>query len=176
VIDLVPSATAKPEGNLPREIRRVNIALLLVFAALLAGPAIATWWLSQQYPSVSTVDIDQLTIVENAELCPGDPLIYRYDFHALGAGVLVRDRTIWQVTPPKTVIFSDARRFILTDAINQSLTEAWHIPVSYLNPATDEVDHLAPGAYQLLYSISSPSKSSIVDIESTNFTIRADCP
>lgn len=159
-----------------RQIKRVNIVLLFVLFALIAGPATVTWWISKQIPTVSTVDIANLKITDKSTLCPGEPLYYSYDLHALGSGVLVRDRTIWQMTPPKTVIYSDARRFILTDAIDQSLIEAWHIPPTYLNPATDGNDRLVPGEYALRLAISSPSQSAIVDIESVDFTIRADCP
>lgn len=168
--------SSQKDAVLRRQIRRVNYVLLLILAALIIGPIGATWWLSHQYPSVSTVDIANLRVAGDAVLCPGDPLVYQYEFHALGSGALVRDRTIWQMTPPRTVVFSDAQRFILTDAIDQSLTEAWHIPVVYINPATDLPEPLPPGEYGLRLAISSPSKSTIVDIEAVDFEVRAGCP
>lgn len=165
------------ERDLARRLNFTQRILLAMMATVIVVPFIVTYWLSRQYPSVSTIALDDLAVPAATSLCPGDVLRYSFRLHAAGAGVLVRDRTIFQLAPPpRTLIFSDARRFILTEAIDQQLSEAWHIPLRYVNPATDELDTLLPGEYSLRLAVSSPSRSTIVDIAETRFSIRANCP
>lgn len=159
--------------------KRLNIlqwVILVLLAVVIVVPFIITSWISSQLPVVSTVEIENVKIVGMQELCPGDPLVYSYSFHARGTGVLVRDRVLWRVTPPpKTMVFSVSRRFILAEPIDQELTEAWHIPTVYINPETDQEEPIPPGDYRLLFAISSPSRSTVIAIASVDFTIK-DCP
>src|SRR5690606_21481281 len=98
-----------------------------------------------------------------------------YEFHATGAGILVRDWTLWKTTPPpRTLIYSTARRFILDGPIDQSLIETWHIPRTYFDYESDSQTPLPPGEYKRYLSISSPSRSTVVAIGSVSFTIK-DC-
>lgn len=168
-------AVATKEADLRRQIRRINIVLLAVLAMLIIGPAILSWWVARQLPVVNAVEIENVQMLSSAELCPGEPLVYQYAFHAKGAGVLVRDRVLWRTNPPKTLVYSVSRRFILSDPIDQELTEAWHIPRWYVNPETDRREMLPPGNYRMIFAISSPSRSTVVDIDAVEFTIREDC-
>lgn len=165
----------RKDADLRRQVRRVNVFLLLILAALVIGPLGVTWWINRQYPSISTVSLDALHAVGETDLCPGDPLVIEYAFHAAGAGVLVRDATVWQITPPKTVIFSTSRRFILEGPVDQTLVETWHVPPSYVNPSTDKPEPLPPGDYRRIMAISSPNNSIIIAIAGVDFTIREDC-
>jgi hypothetical protein len=152
--------------------QKILVALLLI---VIIVPFLASWWIARQYPAISTVTFDNLQVVGESALCPGQPLIISYDFHAGGSGVLVRDATVWRLVPPRTIIFSTSRRFILDGPIEQHLNEAWHIPVHYLNPETDKVELIPPGDYKRIVAISSPSASRIVAIGSVNFSIKEGC-
>lgn len=169
-----------PSGNqeLIKWIKRVNIGIILLGLILVAVPTIGSWWVTRQLPIVNTVDIDNVRVVGASELCPGQPLVYAYSFHAAGSGVLVRDRVIWRVTPPRTLVYSTSRRFILSEPIDQELTEAWHIPTTYINPETDSEEVLPAADYRMIFAISSPTRSTVVDIESLQFVVREDedCP
>jgi hypothetical protein len=168
-------ANAQKSDELKRQIKRINVVLLVLCALLLLGPAFASWWIARQYPAISTISFDNLQTVGPTALCPGDALIVEYDFHAGGSGVLVRDATVWSLIPPRTIIFSTSRRFILEGPVEQHLTEAWHVPDSYIDPSTDQERPLPPGEYKRIVAISSPSASRIVAIGSVEFSIREDC-
>lgn len=157
---------------------RLNILQYVIIALLFAvivTPFVVAWWISSQLPVVSTVTIDEARLAGPGALCPGDPLIYAYSFRAGGSGVLVRDRVIWRITPPRTLVYSASRRFILSEPIEQELTEAWHIPITYTNPETDRPEALPPADYRMIFAISSPSRSTVVDIADIPFRIREDC-
>lgn len=173
---MTSAAPVVAETEATRQIKRLNVLLLVVFAAILAIPAIGSWWISRQIPTVNTVEIDNVRIESAAALCPGEPLVVSYDFHAKGAGILVRDWTLWRTDPPpRTLIYSTARRFILDGPIDQHLIETWHIPHTYLNYETEKREPIPPGGYRRYLAISSPSRSSVVAIIAVNFEIKGDC-
>jgi hypothetical protein len=171
----IPTIDKRLEQKLERRLNFTQWILILLLIIVIAVPVVASWWIARQTPFISTVSVDNVQLVGESALCPGEPLLVSYDFHAKGAGVLVRDRTLWQTTPPKTIIFSASRRFILTGPIDQHLTEAWHVPPTYRNPETDIYEPIPPGDYALLMAISSPSRSTVVAISSVSFSIRSDC-
>lgn len=159
--------------------KRLNVLQYVVIALLvvvIVVPFVWTWWLTSQLPIVSTVSIDNVQLLGSRALCPGDPLTYQYAFHAQGSGVLIRDRVLWRLDPPpKTMVFSVSRRFILSEPIDQELIESWHVPASYLNPETDVQEPLPPGNYRLIFAISSPSRSTVVTIAFVDFIVLSDC-
>lgn len=166
----------RKDAALRQQVRRVNVFLLLILAALIAGPLLVTWWINRQIPMVNTVSIDHVRPVGETSLCYGEPLVYAYAFHAKGSGVLVRDRSLWRLSPPpKTMIYSTSRRFILTEAIDQQLTETWYVPQMFRNPETDLQEQLPPGRYRLIFAVSSPSRSTVVSIANVDFELRGDC-
>lgn len=162
------------DTDLRKQIRRVNVILGIVLLVLIIGPATVTWAIARQYPSISTISIDSLRIVGETVLCHGEPLTWQYNFHAAGSGVLVRDKTLWSVEPPKTKIFSSREYFILESAIDQDLTETWHVPNNYINPETALPEPLPPGKYKRVLAISSPSRSTVIAIASVEFEVK-DC-
>lgn len=162
-------------GDLKKLLLRINYGLIVAGVILLAVPAIGTWWVSRQIPVVNTVEVENLRIIGETELCPGDQLILEYDFHAKGAGVLVRDFSLWLVTPPKTMIYSASRRFILDGPTDQHLRETWTIPETYFNYETELQEPIQPGAYRRYLAISSPSRSSVIAIASIEFLVPEDC-
>lgn len=161
----------KPRSGVERNIiltQRI-LAALLVFVVVV--PFLASWWIREQYPSIDEIDIKNLTMVGKTNLCVGDPIVWEYDFSAAGEGTLVRDRTLWSVTPPRTMIYSEREFFILPGAISQHLQETWYVPETYRNPATAKHEPIPPGTYKRLLSISSPTRSTMIAIDSVDFTI-----
>ena len=172
----IPTIDRRMEQKLERRLNVTQWILVALLFTVIAVPVVVSWWIAKQTPFISTVSVDNVQAVSGTALCPGDVLLVSYDFHAKGAGVLVRDRTLWQLEPPpKTIIFSASRRFILTGPIDQHLTEAWHVPPTYRNPETDLFEPIPPGDYALLMAISSPSRSTVVAISSVSFSVRSDC-
>jgi hypothetical protein len=158
--------------------KRLNILQYVIVALLIAVvvvPIALGWWVSRQLPVVNAVEIENMQIAGEPSFCPGEPLVITYDFHAKGAGVLVRDFTLWNIEPPRTLIYSTSRRFILDGPIDQHLRETWHVPVHYLNYETEDTEPIPPGRYRRYMAISSPSRSSVIDIEHVDFEIK-DCP
>lgn len=159
--------------------KRLNIlqyVIVVLLTVVIVVPFVWTWWLTRQLPVVNTVSIDNVRLLSPSELCPGDAAIYAYSFHAKGAGVLIRDRVLWRLDPPpKTMVFSASRRFIITEPIDQELTEAWRVPVTYVNPETDASELLPPGNYRLIFAISSPSRSTVVSIAAVEFVVKEGC-
>lgn len=161
--------------HLERRFTFVQTVLIVLLVVVIAVPFIASWWLSRTLPVVSTVKIENLHVLGKQALCPGDPLVTAYDFRAEGAGVLIRDATVWNVEPPKTMIFSTSRRFILDGPIEQRLTETYYIPRTYINYETGREEILPPGAYRRYFAISSPSRSTVIAIGGVEFSIKSDC-
>lgn len=176
VVAMTKVEASQQQTDATKEIKRLNLILLLVFVVILAVPAIGAWWVSRQLPVVNTVDIENVNIVGESILCPGQPLITSYDFHAQGAGVLIRDWTLYNIDPPRTLIYSMSRRFILDGPVDQHLRETWHVPPTYLNYETENFEPLPPGKYRRFMAISSPSRSSVIDIVHVDFTISEECP
>lgn len=167
---------ARKEAALRRQIRWVNIVLLFVLAALVIGPLAVGYWVTKQYPYVSTIGMKNMTVLGESALCPGDLLTVAFDFHTEGSGVLVRDDTTRLLEPPKTIIFSDWHRFILEGPMDERIVDGWHVPATYLNPETDRIEPIPVGDYRRTLSISSPSRSTIVAIGGVDFSIKEDCP
>lgn len=168
-------AIAQGDIVLRRQIKAINVVVLLVLAMVLIGPFVFQQWFSRQYPTIDEIAIEGMQIAGNAQLCPGDTLTVTYLLNAKGTGVLVRDATVWNVTPPKTVIFSNSRRFITDGATREQVAETWHVPDGYLNTETDLLEPLLPGAYRRYVAIAALRPSGVVTINYVDFTIREDC-
>lgn len=170
-------AAAQKDAELRKQIRRVNILLIAIFLIVLAIPLFVTWWVGRAYPSISTIEIENVQVIGPTDLCPGEVLTFAYDFHASGSGVLIRDATARYVEPPKTVIFSNSRRFIQDGPIDEHVIEAWHVPATYLDPETDEAAPVPVGRYYRHFAVSSPSRSTVIAIATVPFTVKpqAEC-
>lgn len=170
-----PATQAKKDAELRRQIKFNNRIILLVFIAVVVGPVLFSLWFARQYPSIDAIVIRDMHSIGETALCPGDPLVIAYDFQAEGAGVLVRDATAWTVTPPRTLIFSTSRRFILDGPVSEHVVETWHVPTSYRDPETDMDAPLPAGAYRRYVAVAAVRPAGVVAIAYADFTIRADC-
>ena len=149
--------------------------ILIAILAILVGTWVWGVIYAYRQPMIRQVAIENERIVGESELCPGDKLLIRFDFEADSAGKLVQDDTLWLVTPPRRLIASTTRAFLMDSAMTQELTEAWVIPQMYVDLATAEVVPLPAGTYKRLFAISSPARASVFDVGSVNFTIREGC-
>lgn len=169
-------AQTQDNREIIRWIKRANVGILILAVVLVGIPAFASWWISRQLPVVNTVSVENMKIIGVTELCPGQQLVTEYDFHAQGEGVLIRDFTLWLITPPKTMVYSMSRRFILDGPTDQHLRETWTIPDFYFNYETELNEPLPPGKYRRYMAISSPSRSTVIAIASVEFIVKEDCP
>lgn len=169
-------AMAQSDAALHRQVKIINLVVLAILIAVVIGPFLFQRWFAQQYPAIDTIAIRDVRVVGETALCPGDTLTMTYRFEASGTGVLVRDATVWNVTPPKTMIFSNNRRFILDGATREAITETWTVPQSYLNTETDQQEPLPPGEYRRYVGIAALRPTGVVAIGYATFAVRGDCP
>jgi len=128
-------------------------------------------------PRIRNMEIRDAHIVGADAVCPGDRLIIAYDFHAEGSGLLEVDSSLWAVDPPpRTIIYSASRRFVMAETIDQEIVEAWTVPSHYVDFATGDEVTLAPGTYRRDIAVSAPVRGSVLTTASVAFTIRKDCP
>lgn len=161
--------------DLKRLIKRFNIIIAIIVVIILAGGGIIGWIIDRQVPAVSSVQIDNIRLLSPPALCPGEPVIVAYDLSTIGIGPLIRDQTLWQVTPPRVIVYSEFRRLVVNNTPDRRLIEVWRVPESYLNYETGDFEKLMPGQYRYDLSISSPSRSTAVDVEGVEFTLKERC-
>lgn len=163
------------QKDLERSVKNNNRGIWIAFIIIVAFNTLWTVWRDSNLATVKAIDIEGVALVSSNELCPGEKLIFRYHIKSRGAGQLVRDTTVWDVNPPRTLIYSNSRRFILPGKIEQDLREAWKVPHRYFNHETAEWEPIPAGQYERLMSISSLNNPEATDTISVQFTIREDC-
>lgn len=163
---------AETSVDLDSALRRQNRAIVVLFILVLLVPPLFDYFSKREIPTVSSVSINSMQLLSPAEVCPGDTITFSYDLQFQGSGVLIRDLTLWNVDPPKTIIFSVARRFILpADITQQSLIESWRVPRTYYSYEVDEQLPLPPGNYHRQIAISSTTNEEVVDIDWVQFSV-----
>lgn len=161
--------------HLERRSAFIQWFLVVLFLVIIGGPILLGWWIGTQVNEVGGVSIENARVVGDSAVCPGDRLMIAFDFHAQGAGLLDVDSTLWATEqPPRTLIYSTSRRFVLSESINQQITEAWYVPTSYTDFATGDVTPLPPGTYRRAMAISSPTRSTVLATATIEFEV-ADC-
>lgn len=161
--------------NLKKLVKRFNVVIVIIILAPAILFGLVRYWIDQQVPAVSSVEIANLQMRSPALLCPGEPLIVSYTLHTKGLGVLVRDQTLRDISPPRTIVYSEFRRFIVDGDLDQELTETWLVPATYFNYSSGSVQSLLPGEYRYYLSISSPSRSTAIAIGFVQFRVRDKC-
>lgn len=163
------------DNELTQRLKKQQRVMLFLFILVVTMPILYKVWEESNISIVKVVEMDPPVILGSSDLCAGDKLTFSYNLHIRGTGVLIRDLTVWKVNPPKTVVFSDALRFIVDAPIDQELIESYAIPYFYRNRETSNLEKLPPGKYRRLIAISSPANYKVVAIEGVDFTIREDC-
>jgi hypothetical protein len=162
-----------------REEQRARMAQWLILAILIAVTAIwvagIVWAYNQ--PRIRNMTISNARIMGASAICPGDTLTVSYYFHAEGSGLLDVDNSLWSVDPPpRTIVYSASRRFVLAETIDQEMVEAWAVPTHYVDFATGKEVPLAPGTYRRDLAISAPIRGSVLATASVEFEVRENCP
>lgn len=161
-----------------RDERRARIMQWLIVAILLIMVGTWVWGLVYSYtqPRIRNMSITNARVVGDTAICPGDLLLVSYHFHAEGSGLLEVDNSLWAVDPPpRTIIYSAARRFVLAETIDQDVMEAWRVPTHFVDFATGNETTLAPGSYRRDLAISAPVRGGAVATASVNFEVREGC-
>lgn len=110
-------------------------------------------------------------------LCPGDTLHYTLELEVHGAGVFEINQSIWRVTPPQTVVFSQTpRRAIYTEAVSFVSERHFILTPTYPDADTGEPMRWKPGQYEMHRSISTTSRNTEPSIVSIPFSVKSDCP
>lgn len=162
-------------NNIEERLENTQRTLVALFLFLVILPFFWGLVKDAQNSIIKRIEITNMELITPSEVCPGDKLVFTYDLKVRGEGKLILDMTVWRVEPPKTIIFSDNRRFILGSALEHSLQETWLVPNSFFNYDIGEVEEIPPGLYRRYISISSPSLSNIQDTHYVDFTVREDC-
>ena len=162
-----------------KEERRARVMQWLIVAIFLI--IVGTWiWgvvYTYQQPRIRNMQISNARVEGASAICPGDRLTVAYNFHAEGSGLLEVDSSLWSISPPpRTIIYSASRRFVMAETIDQQILEAWAVPQSYTDFATGDQTPLAPGSYRRDLAISAPRTGSEIATASFQFEIREDCP
>jgi len=108
-------------------------------------------------------------------VCPGDTLPYTVTFQVTEPGVYAVDVSVWRVSPPATVLFSDARRMVLTEQISYTIAREWVIPATYPDPTINLPVAWLPGRYERRHAISTVSRATKPSMVSIPFTIAKGC-
>jgi hypothetical protein len=158
--------------DLERRSRFMQWVLGILLVVVCAVPFITYWWISSIQSDISGITITNAHIVGDSDVCGGELLVLAYNFHAEGTGKLIEDATVWRtLPPPKTVIYSDSRPFLLDETIDQETTLAWRVPLTYTNPATGAIEPLPPGKYRRLFSVGSTTRFSQFAQSSVEFSV-----
>lgn len=140
----------------------VNIALFLRF--------------NEARPGHALMEFAHAVAVGETALCPGDTLRYDVSLHVSGPGVFDLDVTTFRVDPPVTVLFSQTRRMVFSEAVDYELERAWTIPEFYASPTDGSPERWAAGRYERRHAISTSSRSTQPSIVTIPFEIKETCP
>lgn len=172
---LIDNLDSNKDDTTQRLLSFITKAIVALFLFVVIAPLIFGYWLRQQYPVVASISIENIQVIGPTALCAGDKLTIAFDFHTQGSGVLIRDNTVRRVEPPKTIIFSNSRSWILEGPTDEHVIEGWHVPHSYNDPELDESIPIRPGEYVRNIAIRSAGRDDVTAIESVPFTIKEDC-
>jgi hypothetical protein len=162
-----------------REEQRARVMQWLLMATILVFLGTWIWGIVWTYnqPRVRNMTISDARVVGETNICPGERLIVAYQFHAEGSGLLDVDNSLWSVDPPpRTIVYSASRRFVLAETIDQEMIEAWAVPTHYVDFATGNEVPLQPGTYRRDIAISAPIRGSVLATASVEFEVRENCP
>jgi hypothetical protein len=140
---------------------------------------VSTGWLFfAWYPTPVSGPLFEYTDVEihsPTALCPGEALNYDLTLHYDGQGVFVIDISVWRVTPPATVVYSESRRVVMTGPQEMLLPQRWVVPDRVFNPKTGLTEPFTPGLYERRHAVTTASRATAPAIIAVPFTVRGDC-
>lgn len=133
--------------------------------------------LRNETPQHALMEYSSIAVESPAALCPGETLVYRPNLVVNGPGVFTIDTTIWRITPPATIVFSETPLRAIFDApIIFTSARRFVVPPTWRDPDTGESQRWEPGQYELRRAISTTSRNTEPSIATIRFSIREDCP
>lgn len=179
MVRMVQRQHAERVKAIKRGYRSDLTVMLLLLVALLGFSVLGPWIVANWLPARSlpnVVQVENLTVVGEAALCPGDVLTYRYELVADSAGVIEIDTSAVRVDAAYFMVPSTPSRIVIDGPIRVPMTERWVVSEFARDPRTGEFLLWQPGRYLRTLSISTPGQSSTPAIAAVPFSIRADCP
>ncbi len=161
--------------RLERRLSVLQWVILGTFVFVLAVPFIYTQILLSTGNAVQTLKIENIEVLSSPVLCPGDKLQIRFDFLGRGTGIVLEDATWVRVTPPQTIISSQVERFILPADFSRKVYRTWEVPYTYRSEKTGLMTDIEPGKYKRYFSLTTPSRSIIIDNDEVIITIPSHC-
>lgn len=159
------------DARIERRINYTQTILAALLVVVIAVPFVFSWWYERNAEVVHKATLSDIAIVGESAVCPGDLLTTRHLFTVSGSGILVADATTWRITPPMTVVFSEARRFIVEDDFSRIVYRSYEIPATIIDERTNQPVPIPPGRYKRILAVSSPSRSSVFSKQSAEFTV-----
>ena len=159
------------------DLRRSYFVTLVAIFLLAVAFSAAWWWFATTPVPVPPplMEFHGVRVTGPSALCAGDTLTYSVDLSVTQPGVYAVDVSVWRVTPPATVIFSEERRFVASEPTDYTLARAWTVPLHHIDPTTNALVDWSPGRYERRHAISTTSRASEPSIIAVPFWIRADC-
>lgn len=126
-------------------------------------------------PGNTLMQFQVVASLSSTSLCVGDTLQYQVGLEVYDSGVFDFDVSIWRLTPPMTVVFSNPQRVVFTQPQTFVVTREWIVPDTYINPATSAREEWLPGQYEIRFGLSTPSRSTRPSTTALPFTIQENC-
>lgn len=158
-------------GRNPVRMMVIVSALLLLLQGIV-GRRVLTL---REVPGEAAIVYTAVDVVGDAALCPGETLTYTLEFVYNQPGVFDVDVTVFRVTPPQTILFSETRRVVIAEPEALTVAYAWVIPAEYEDIRTQAMVALAPGQYERRHSVTTISRSTEPAIVTIPFEIGEGC-
>src|SRR5688500_14165470 len=110
-IDDTKKEVVPPKSELALRILMWSVLVLLAYA--LIAPFAIGEWVKRTGLILESISLTNPQVVSPTELCPGDMMIVKFDFDAIGEGILEEDATWFRLNPPMTIVLSTPERLIV---------------------------------------------------------------
>lgn len=140
----------------------VNGALFL----RLAGP---------ERPGQTLMELELVSDWTPPTVCPGERVNIDYTVHIRASGVFSMDRSLWRVSPPMTLIFSQTETGVYPAKIDFMSRREWLVPKTYTNPIDERPAAMPPGEYEFRWAMSTTSRSTEPSILVVPFRVKENC-
>lgn len=123
----------------------------------------------------SILNVSPITINGPTSLCPGESLDFSFFMDILQEGTFDIDESVWKISPPETVVFSDSDRFGAAKPIIYIVKREWTIPDVYIDPVTGTNTQWEPGRYERQIFVTAIGRNIKSSIQVVPFEIKGGC-
>lgn len=168
-----------PDDRISEIDRRFQNYRRLIFgvmvAALIANGALFWTLAGPERPGQALMELALVDGWTPPTVCPGERVVFDYVVHIRGAGVFTLDRTLWRVSPPMTLVFSQSQQGVYPAPIDFAARREWMVPMTYTNPVNEQPAKLTAGAYEWRWAMSTVSRSTLPSILTLPFRVKEGC-